>query len=406
MHIAVMTPQFPPRWGGVGNGAFFETRAFAEQGHTIDIITRKRDRGMEFPDLHPNITVHEVPMLLIPMLFAVSFGRNATRKILDLGNDFDAIHIHSNMTLVPRETYNRLNGAIVSTMHGTWVGERSHMCLRDITPSIESLNDLAVMYISPIVDPYEDYALMYSDGVTIDSVSEMKAIHDRHLPSLCPRTELIPEGVDTETFNPGNEDRSILDKYGVGDSDYVLFSISRLAARKGYFKLLRLFSSIREERDDVKLVIGGNGPQERSLHQWVVKQGLDRDIIFTGPLPFPDLKALYATADLFVFYSLWEGQGLVIMESMASGTPVVSTDVGGVPEMVDHGKDGYYFHEGEDAQAINYINDLLDDPVKRQKFGERGHKKMTEVWDWRFRVTQIENMMENIIEEKGGRKHE
>lgn len=402
MDIAVMTPQFPPRWGGVGNGSFFETRVFAERGHMVDIITRRRGSNMEFPDLHPNITVHEVPMLLAPMLFTISFGRNAIRKVLELGNDFDAIHIHSNMTLIPRWAYDRLNGAIISTMHGTWVGERSRMSLRDITMSIESLNDLAVMYISPIVDPYEDYALMYSDGVTVDSISEMRAIHARGLTSLCPRTELIPEGVDTETFNPSNEDISILEKYGVGDADHVLFSISRLAARKGYFKLLRMFSSIRKERNDVKLIIGGTGPQEQALRQWVVKQGLDRDIIFTGPLPFPDLKALYATTDVFVFYSLWEGQGLVIMESMASGTPVVSTDVGGVPEMVDHGKDGYHFHEGEDAQAISYINDLLDDPAKRQKFGERSRKKMVEIWDWRHRVARIEVMMEDIIEKKGG----
>lgn len=402
MHIAVMTPQFPPRWGGVGNGAFFETQAFAERGHTIDIITRKRASGTEFPDLHPNIIVHEVPMLLLPMLFAVSFGRNATRKVLDMGNDFDVIHIHSNMTLVPRWAYDQLQGAIISTMHGTWVGERSQMCLRDIIPSIESLNDLAVMYISPIVDAYEDYALMYSDGVTIDSVSEMKAVRSRGLSSLCSRMDLIPEGVDTKTFNPGNEDGSILDKYGVGDSDHVLFSISRLASRKGYFKLLRLFSSIRKERNDVKLIIGGTGPQEQFLRQWVVKQGLDRDIIFTGPLPFSDLKALYATTDVFVFYSLWEGQGLVIMESMASGTPVVSTDVGGVPEMVEHGKDGYHFHEGEDRRAIGYINDLLDNPAKRREFGRRGHKKMVEIWDWKYRVARIELMMENIIEEKGG----
>jgi phosphatidylinositol alpha-1,6-mannosyltransferase len=275
------------------------------------------------------------------------------------------------------------------------------MRLRDITPSIESLNDLAVMYISPIVDPYEDYALTLSDGVTIDSVAQMEAVRARGLPSLCPRMELIPEGVDTDTFNPDNEDRSILDKYGVGGGEHVLFSISRLAARKGYFKLLELFSKLRQERSDVKLVIGGTGPQERALRLWVERNDMGRDVVFTGPLPFPDLKALYATSDVFVFYSLWEGQGLVIMETMASGTPVVSTNVGGLPEMVDLGKDGYYFEEGDDGRALEQINELLDDPVKRREFGKRGRKKMVEVWDWRHRVARIESMMMDIIGDKG-----
>jgi glycosyltransferase involved in cell wall biosynthesis len=384
----------------VGNGAFFETRAFAERGHTIDLVTRKLDGGTHLPELHPGITVHEVPMLLAPMLFTVSFGRNAVREVLRLGNDFDAVHVHSNMTLIPRWAYRELGGAIVSTMHGTWRGERSQMRLGEVlSPSLEALNDLAVMYVSPMMDAYEDYALMCSDGVTIDSESEMRAVRARGLPRYCPRMKLIPEGVDTATFRPENRDPGVLERLGVGPGHRVLLSVSRLAARKGFFRLLRLFERLAQRRRDVSLVIVGTGPHEGALRRWVASHGLAGRVVLTGKLGFADLRALYATADVFVFYSLWEGQGLVILEAMSSGTPCVSTDVGGVPEMVRHGEDGYRFRVGEDDVALGHVASLLDDEPTRRLFGARGRRRMVEEYDWDHRVARIEGMMIDILAE-------
>jgi glycosyltransferase involved in cell wall biosynthesis len=378
----MVTSEFPPKWGGVGNGVHFQANVFAKMGYKIDIITRKQSKGMKIPPQHKNITVHQVPWLKLPMFFTTSFGAQAVLKIKELGNDFDVVHIHSNMTLIEKEAYYDIASPIVSTMHGSWLGERQELRLKNISMSLASVNDLAIMYISPFFDKYEDYAIRYSNAVTVDSISEMHAILSRGVKNLYGRIVRIPEGVDTEIFRPDKADPSVLLKYGASEKERVLICVARLAGRKGIDLLLKAFRKVVTAYPNVKLMIIGEGPQERRLKRLARELGLGDKTLFLGKVPFGDLEALYATADIFVFHSLWEGQGLVIEEAMASGTPCVSSKVGGVPEMVDHGVDGYYVEVGDIDGMARYIVKLLKDPELLVAMSKRGREKMVKHWSW------------------------
>ena len=165
-------------------------------------------KGVVRPKQHKNITIHEVKWLYAPLFFTTSFARNSVKKILELGCPYDVVHVHSNMALLYKKHYNQIKAPIVSTMHGTWKGERSMLRLADISfNDIMSINDLAIKYISPLFDKYEDYALSYSNAATCDSIQEYEAnIARPKVKNIYGKDRIvrIPEGVDIEQFNPKN----------------------------------------------------------------------------------------------------------------------------------------------------------------------------------------------------------
>ena len=175
----MLSSQFPPLWGGVGSVVHGQVERLAARGHEIHVIMRPIPGNMSVPPIEGNVTVHHVPMLGLPMAFTTSFAKNAVEKVIELGNDFDVVQSHSNMSLLQKRHYWDITSPICSTMHGTWLGERSMITWRDATPSFSSINDLAVMYLSPIFDVYEDYALTYSNAACIGCDNEMRAVRAR-----------------------------------------------------------------------------------------------------------------------------------------------------------------------------------------------------------------------------------
>ncbi len=125
LRVAMVSSQFPPLWGGVGMVAFGQVVTLAARGHEVHVITRQLTPDKRVPPIEGDVHVHHVPMARLPMAFTTSFASNAVSKVLELGNDFDIVHNHCNMSLLKRRHYDDLSSPIVNTMHGTWKGERS-----------------------------------------------------------------------------------------------------------------------------------------------------------------------------------------------------------------------------------------------------------------------------------------
>ncbi|RLF74337.1 MAG: hypothetical protein DRN55_00585 [Thermoplasmata archaeon] len=399
MRICMVTSEFPPKWGGVGNGVYFQAKVFAERGYKITVITRKQLKGMKPLDVHPNVNVVEVDWLKLPMFFTTSFGDHAVKEILERGEDYDVVHVHSNMTLLRRKHYGRLPYPIVSTLHGTWKGERQELKLSYINPtSLQSLNDLAIMVISPLFDKYEDYAIELSNAVIVESLSEEEAVKRRGVENIYGRMYRVPAGVDIGSFRPGNRDERVFEKYSIM-GELKLLTVTRLAGRKGMDLLLDSFARVKREVDGAVLVVVGEGPQEKKLKRLVRRLGVEEAVYFLGSVPFEDLKRLYATADLFVFHSRWEGQGLVILESMASGTPCVSSNVGGVREMIRQGVDGYYVDVGDTAGMAKRIVELLKNPERREEMAQLGMERIRSEWSWQRIAERYDVIYKEIMDD-------
>ena len=158
-------------------------------------------------------------------------------------------------------------------------------------------------------------------------------------------------------------------KYGLGDAPYLL-SVSTIQPRKNFQRLIRAFKPIAANSAHNLIIAGGKGWLYDEVLAEVEKQGLNGRVLFTGFVDDADLPALYTGAALFLFPSLYEGFGLPILEAMACGTPVVSSNASCLPEVV--GQAGRLLSPMDEAGWTAVMQDLLDDPVERAEMVAAG----------------------------------
>jgi glycosyltransferase involved in cell wall biosynthesis len=167
--------------------------------------------------------------------------------------------------------------------------------------------------------------------------------------------------------------------------------------RKGIIKLINVFSEVCKTEKNVKLLLVGEGPLQKKVEKMIKDFGIQDKVIFLKNLSFDDLKRCYSNADIFTFFPTYEGQGLVIIEAMASGTPCVATAEGGIPEMVTHAKNGYVVQQHEFDKMVKYIKKLLADDELRAKFGIAARKATEEEWDWELVTRKYEKLYKEIL---------
>lgn len=149
------------------------------------------------------------------------------------------------------------------------------------------------------------------------------------------RISVIPGGVDTERFHPASQRNQVRKLLGWPEDCPIILCIRRMVQRMGIENLLEAFAKIAHTNPAPILVLGGKGPLREGLIQRAKQLGISRRVIFAGYIPEPKLPSAYAAADMSIVPSnSLEGFGLVVPESLACGTPVIVTPVGGLPETV------------------------------------------------------------------------
>ncbi|HLI45776.1 MAG TPA: glycosyltransferase family 4 protein [Geobacterales bacterium] len=175
---------------------------------------------------------------------------------------------------------------------------------------------------------------------------------------------VIHEGVDTNKFNPNNKP-IFRDKF---KSEYVILYVGNLFKTKNVDKLIRLFYYI-QKRIDASLVIVGSGPDLQYLESLTKELGLEKKVFFEGFVKDEDLPYYYASCDLFASLSIIEGFGLIFLEAMASGKPVVALNIASIPEVVQDG--GILIDKFEMKEIGDKIINLLKNREEYEKYRER-----------------------------------
>jgi len=178
---------------------------------------------------------------------------------------------------------------------------------------------------------------------------------------------VVPTPVDLHQYHNLDPQR-VRAALGLEEAELLLY-VGRLSNEKNLDFLLRAFTRIATERPQARLLLVGKGPRKRSLQRLARKLGLGERAIFTGPIPHSEVPHYAAAADLFVFSSLADTQGLVLIEAMAAGTPVVAAEAPG-PVDVLAGGGGLLVPIREDAFAGAVLKLLTDDP-RRRAMGEQ-----------------------------------
>ena len=163
--------------------------------------------------------------------------------------------------------------------------------------------------------------------------------------------EVVPTGVDCQKYSPERYDKSFLERYGLVGKR-VLLHVGRLSLEKRLDVVLEGVAKIGPRVPDLRLLVVGKGPAEQDYKELAKKLGITDRVIFTGFLPDEDMPKAYASAEILVIASTFETQGLVVLEALASGTPVAGARYRAIPEFIQEGKNGCLFELDSCAEAI------------------------------------------------------
>jgi len=205
------------------------------------------------------------------------------------------------------------------------------------------------------------------------------------------RYTVIPTGTDLDPFL--RADGKTLRKEKGWQDETVLMSVGRLAPEKNWDTLLSAFAKVCAQLPNLRLVLIGDGPARQSLELLASELGIVERVTFTGALPFEEVPAYLKAADIFSFASVTETQGLVTIEAMAAGLPVVAVDGSGTRDIVEDNKQGFLVGNDTDALAKG-IKRLLSDPQRMKRFSNNALKKAKT-----FDVNELGKQMVSVYEQ-------
>tara|TARA_B100000579_G_scaffold394144_1_gene371283 strand:- start:415 stop:1650 length:1236 start_codon:yes stop_codon:yes gene_type:complete len=405
MHIAMLSGEYPPRWGGMGSTVFHLSAALVARGHRVTVITRNGGGGA--PPRQDGVNVRIVNWAKIPMAFTRSYGKYALNDLVRLHSEdpVDIVHLHCPMISWNARQFKTCISKVapvVSSLHGSWLGERDGLLTarRQREAAVwANPNDLAILLTAGYYARFEKAAIHGSEVCVANSKATMEDFVMRYQPPDDWDCEVVHWGVDTEMFVPIDMDdaeltkqrKSLRLKYGVDDSSNLILAVGRLAARKGYGSLLKAFAKVHLAKPDATLVIVGRGHLRKRLLRQAARLSIGSSVVIESGMPFEDLAMLFRSANLVVYPSYYEGQGLIPLEAMSSGTPVVTVDHGPLPEMVDDTV-GSLFQMGDiDSMAESILAELTNPGALSLK-GEAGRKRVLESFTYAHDAERFESI--------------
>ena len=185
------------------------------------------------------------------------------------------------------------------------------------------------------------------------------------------RIAVAPIGVDLERFSPGDPLRA-RDRLGIDPGAEVILYVGRLDAIKGSRVLLGAVARLRDRPGLRVIIVGGDQADGdgASLRELAGELGLNGQLVFAGSILHEELPWYYNAASVQVIPSYYESFSMVTAEALASGTPVIASDVGGPATLVQHGVTGYLVPPADEAALAERIAEVLDDPTLRRRFSE------------------------------------
>ena len=392
LHIAMLSAEYPPRWGGMGSTVYHLSAALVELGHRITVITRD---GAGKAIAQDGVNIREGKWLYAPMAFTRSYGKHALADLKKLHSEdsVDVVHLHCPMISWTESQFKDCKenvAPIVSSLHGSWLGEKDG--LRIAAKQKEAAvwanpNDLAILLSAGHYAKFERAAVNGSDICVANSHATKDDFLERYSPPAEWNCQVIHWGVDTEMFHPSGEPKDT-------EINQIL-AVGRLAARKGYGSLLKAFAVVNEKIPNSELLIVGRGHLKNRLEKQAIKLGISSSVSIDSGMPFDKLAEKFRNADLVVYPSYYEGQGLIPLEAMASGTPVATVDHGPLPEMVDDSVGGLFTMANIDSMS-SVILSLLSDKKGLEVRGNAGRKRVLENYTYGRNAEKFSQIYSNL----------
>lgn len=204
------------------------------------------------------------------------------------------------------------------------------------------------------------------------------------------KIHVVVNGIDVGAFEVERDPEALRAALGLSSDDRLIITVGRLAVPKGQAFLLSALAILVRKHNNVKLLLVGDGELRESLQALTSRLSLTSRVIFAGNRE--DIASLLTVAELFVLPSVSEGTSLALLEAMASGKPVVATDIPGNQSVIDHGKSGLLVPPADAGALAEAIETLLEDPEKAQALGRNAHAIASARYDIRETVRELEQL--------------
>ena len=380
MQIAHVTATFPPYYGGTGTVCYHNALGLARLGHSVTVFTADDAPG-DYAD------PEEFAVRRLPVWFR--FGNAPFMPALFGLEGFDIVHLH----------YPFYFGA-----ESVW--------LRSLTNGLRYVVTYHqdVLFSGPLRLPERLHhwllgrqILTRAGKVLTTSLDYARASRLKELLETKPGAiGEMPNGVDTRRFHPGVGAAELRSQYGLRPTDRTVLFVGALD-RAHYFKGVGiLLPALVRVAGGVRLLVVGDGNLRGAYQQQALELGLEDQALFCGRVPDEDLPAHYALCDLLVLPSTTMGEafGLVLLEAMASGKPVIASNLPGVRSVVSDGEDGLLVRPGDVSDLAEKIQTLLDDPQRRQAMGQRGRAKVEQKYAWPKIIPRLVRVYEDVLADR------
>jgi N-acetyl-alpha-D-glucosaminyl L-malate synthase BshA len=360
-----------PTYGGSGVVATELGKALAARGHQIHFISYAMP--MRLDGFLGDVFYHEVEMTSYPLFEFPLYTPALASKIVEVARfeKLDLVHAHYAIPHAISAYLARgiLGGGmkIITTLHGT---------------------DITLVGLEPSFLPVMKFSIEQSDGVT--AVSRFLREKTTTNYAINKDIRVIPNFVDTEKYQrmPSDEVRAKFAPHG----ERVLIHVSNFRAVKRVPDVIKIFNEIRKKVPSHLLLVG-DGPDRSACEILVRELKLEKEVRFLGKQL--EIVPILSASDLMLMPSQSESFGLSALEAMACEVPVISSSVGGLPELQVHGETGYIAEIGDIDRMARYAVELLTNDTKRLMFSEACRRRAVEHFD----VRRIVNMYEDYYNE-------
>lgn len=388
-----MSPEYSPISGGTGAYVYYLSRQLQKRGHYVHVITKHKMNSTEIVD---GVNITYLRCQGNPLSKYWSFARFTFKKLKELNKKFAFDIIHANLPLVPSFALPKeATNALISTVHSTWKGEAEtirHEGLRKL-----NTNEKFMLGFNSLLRSSEKKLMKRSDALiavskcTKKELTEFYDIDEKKI-------HVIYNGVDVEKFKPNKDRAGLRRELGLEEKQKIILFVGRLYQRKGLDTLLQSISKVIQDFGDAKFVISGEGHRQNKekLLKIAEKLKIKNSVLFVGYFPDEKLPDLYAASDMFVLPSRYESFPFTILEAQATGLPVISTNVGGIPEIITNNRNGLLVEPANPEQLAEMIIALLQNQEFAEELGRRARQLIEEKFTWSSITDEVLDLYSRI----------
>lgn len=394
MRVMMLSWEYPPRIvGGISPHVYELSQELQRKGIEVHVVTKATPNAPDEQTEPSGVQVHRVHLADKPndFLHEIQLLNDATdlrvRQLLEdwrPGGQPTIFHAHDWLSLdSARELKYEYKLPMVATVHATEYGRHGGI----FTDTHRYIHE-------------QEYWLTYEAWRVIVCSEFMKGEAERLFNCPADKIDIIYNGVNAAKFEfDWTEEERLAHraKLALPDEKIVMY-VGRFVREKGIQVLLNAASVVLAQEPNTKFLIVGGGHRER-FEKFLDWAGLREKVLFTGFMANRSLFQLYRVADVAVFPSLYEPFGIVALEGMAAGAPVVSSDAGGLKEVVLHDETGTTTFAGDPESLAWGILRVLRDPERAKKLSEKARKRLRQDFDWSLIADQTIEVYNQVWEE-------